>query len=226
MADGLLRAGGDPQKMLVGASPATCTLGSTFGSDASNIEGGAAVAGDSNPSPHLAWAHLRFSVVGPLLSAPPARGALTAAIEALSRKTWRHPVTGEPMRFSARTIERWYYKARSAQRDPVAALRKAIRSDAGRQTALGTAFVERLLEQYQQHPHWSVKLHVDNLRVQVDDTPSLGPMPGYSTVPAPCSRPGGDGSSRCCWASSTTARVWSATPSGTGPRRRRTWCTA
>jgi len=140
------------------------------------------VAGDSNPSPHLAWAHLRFSVVGPLLSAPPARGALTAAIDELADKTWRHPVTGEPVRFSARTIERWYYKARSARRDPVAALRKAVRNDAGRQTALGKAFIGRLLEQYQQHPHWSVQLHVDNLRVQVDDDPHLGPMPGYSTV--------------------------------------------
>ncbi|MHC4064170.1 MAG: hypothetical protein ACYSUI_06665 [Planctomycetota bacterium] len=83
----MLRAGGDPQKMLVGASPAARTLGSTFGSDASNIEGGAAVAGDSNPSPHLAWAHLRFSVVGPLLSAPPVRGALKAAIDELADKT-------------------------------------------------------------------------------------------------------------------------------------------
>lgn len=140
------------------------------------------MAGDSNPSPHLAWAHLRFSVVGPLLSAPPARGALKAAIDALADKTWRDPVTGEPVRFSAKTIERWYYKAHIARRDPVGALRKAVRKDAGRQTAFGTAFVERLIEQYQQHPHWSVKLHVDNLRVQVDDDPRLGPMPGYSTV--------------------------------------------
>jgi hypothetical protein len=49
----------------------------------------------------------------------------------------------------------------------VGALRKAIRKDAGRQAALSPAFVERLLDQYQHHPHWSVKLHVDNLRVQV-----------------------------------------------------------
>lgn len=137
---------------------------------------------DSNLSPQLAWAHLRFAVVGPLLSAPPAHGELRRAIEVLADKTWRHPVTGEPIHFSARTIERWYYKARRGQHDPVAALRKAIRSDAGRQTALGTAFVGRLLEQYQRHPHWSVKLHVDNLRVQVEEDPALGPLPGYSTV--------------------------------------------
>ena len=137
---------------------------------------------DSNPSPHLAWAHLRFSIVGSLLSAPPAHGELRAAIEALAQKTWRHPITGDPVRFSVKTIERWYYKARGARRDPVGALRKAVRKDAGSQVALRAAFVQRLLAQYQQHPHWSVKLHVDNLRVQVDDDPRLGPMPGYSTV--------------------------------------------
>lgn len=68
------------------------------------------------------------------------------------------------------------------QRDPVAALREAVRNDAGRQTALGTAFVGRRLEPYPRPPHWRVKRHVDNLRVQVDEAPTPGPMPGYSTV--------------------------------------------
>jgi len=140
------------------------------------------VTPDSELSPHVTWAHLRFSIVGPLLSAPPAHGELKAAMEVLAQKTWRHPVTGEPAVFAAKTIERWYYKARHARQDPVAALRKAIRKDAGRQAALSPAFVERLLGQYQRHPHWSVKLHVDNLRVQVEEDPGLGSMPGYSTV--------------------------------------------
>lgn len=137
---------------------------------------------DSKPSPHTAWAHLRFSIVGRLLSAPPVQGELKSEIEALSGKTWRHPVTGKPVRFAAKTIERWYYKALRAKRDPVGALRRAVRKDAGRNLALSAPFVQRLTEQYKQHPHWSVKLHVDNLRVQVEEDPSLGPMPGYSTV--------------------------------------------
>lgn len=140
------------------------------------------MAEHSNCSPHQAWAHFRFSVVGPLLSAPPAHGELTPALEALAHKTWRHPITDEPVRFSAKTIERWYYQARRSPGDPVGALRRAVRKDAGRQMALSAAFIQRLLEQYQQHPHWSVQLHVDNLRVQVEDDPGLGPMPGYSTV--------------------------------------------
>jgi putative transposase len=140
------------------------------------------MTGDSNRSPHLAWAHFRFSVVGSLLSAPPAHGELKAALEALAQRTWQHPITAEPARFSVKTIERWYYQARRSPGDPVGALRKAVRKDAGRQVALGAAFIQRLLEQYQQHPQWSVRLHVDNLRVQVEDDPRLGPMPGYSTV--------------------------------------------
>jgi putative transposase len=136
---------------------------------------------DSQAGLPTAWAHLRFSIVGPLLSAPPAVGELKTAINELAGKVWQHPLTGEPIRFSAKTIERWYYRARGARRDPVRALHKAVRKDRGRQV-LNPAFVQRLLEQYQQHPNWSVKLHVDNLRVLARHNPGLGRMPAYSTV--------------------------------------------
>jgi transposase InsO family protein len=136
---------------------------------------------DSPAGLQTAWAHLRFSIVGPLLSAPPATGELKRAIDDLASRSWQHPATGEPVRFSAKTIERWYYKARAARRDPVGALHKAIRRDAGRQ-ALPAGLIQRLVEQHRQHPSWSVKLHVDNLRVLVDEKPDLGPMPAYSTV--------------------------------------------
>ena len=47
------------------------------------------------------WARFRFSVVGSLLSSPPARGALQAAIRSLAEKTWSHPVTGRDVRVAA-----------------------------------------------------------------------------------------------------------------------------
>ena len=78
------------------------------------------------------WARFRFSVVGSLLSSPLARGALQAAIACLAAKTWSHPVTGRDVRFSAVTIERWYYTARGRHDDPVGALRRAVRKDRGR----------------------------------------------------------------------------------------------
>ena len=45
------------------------------------------------------WARLRFSIIGPLLAAPPEPGALYAAFAALAAKIWRHPVTGRDVRF-------------------------------------------------------------------------------------------------------------------------------
>jgi len=59
------------------------------------------------------WARFRFSVVGPLLSCPPEHGELADRIEALAKKPWRHPTTGEQVRFSASTIERWFYSAKN-----------------------------------------------------------------------------------------------------------------
>ena len=51
------------------------------------------------------WARFRFSVVGPLLSAPPENGTLRESLIALSKKQWKHPITGKPVTFSFSTIE-------------------------------------------------------------------------------------------------------------------------
>jgi len=37
------------------------------------------------------WARLRFSIIGPLLSAPPDDGELKARIDELAAKSWVHP---------------------------------------------------------------------------------------------------------------------------------------
>src|SRR5438445_13649331 len=78
------------------------------------------------------WARFRFSVVGSLLSSPPARGALKTAIRALAEKAWTHPVSGRDFHFAAVTIERWYYRARRERDDPVGVLRRAVRRDCGK----------------------------------------------------------------------------------------------
>src|SRR5215468_4944057 len=85
------------------------------------------------------WAHLRFSVIGQLLAAPPEKGELAGAIAALAERTWRHPTTGEPTRFGFSTIERWYYRALKEKSDPVAVLRRKLRADAGQQPAISSA---------------------------------------------------------------------------------------
>src|SRR5208337_2597159 len=95
------------------------------------------------------WAHFRFSVVGSLLSSPPARGALKTAIRSLAEKTWCHPVSGRDVRFSAVTV-----------------LRRAVRKDRGK-VSLPPAVAQRLLLQYRDHLHWSYQLHYDNLAASV-----------------------------------------------------------
>jgi putative transposase len=127
------------------------------------------------------WARFRFSVVGSLLSSPPARGALKTAIACLAEKTWSHPVTGRDFRFSAVTIERWYYTARRQYDDPVAALRRAVRKDRGK-VSLAAAVAEQLVLQYRDHQHWSFQLHYDNLAALLKADPTLGPLRSYSTV--------------------------------------------
>jgi putative transposase len=135
----------------------------------------------SSSSTGALWARFRFSVVGSLLSSSPARGALQPAICSLAEKTWSHPVTGRDVRFAAVTVARWYYTARRQGNDPVGALRRAVRKDRGK-VSLAAALAERLRLQHCDHPHWSYRLHYDNLAARVKVDPTLGRLPSYSTV--------------------------------------------
>jgi putative transposase len=53
---------------------------------------------------HEQWARFRFSVVGPLLAAPPAWGQLQEELKSLAAKKWRHPLTGQWVQFGLSTI--------------------------------------------------------------------------------------------------------------------------
>lgn len=137
---------------------------------------------DQTPAVHELWAHFRFSVVGHLLASPPRRGELQRAIEQLAARTWAHPVTREPVRFGASTIERWFLEARRSHQDPVGALRKKVRKDQGLQVTLGDPLRRALLAQYGAHRSWSVQLHFDNLVAAAEAKAELRPVPSYSTV--------------------------------------------
>jgi len=127
------------------------------------------------------WAQFRFAVIGPILAAPPPSGKLRAEIQKLANKPYEHPITGQPCRFAASTIESWYYDARSTD-DPVRALRRKVRKDAGTERAITARQVAMLEALYRTHPTWSYQLHYQNLDALVAKDPSLGPMPSYPTV--------------------------------------------
>jgi putative transposase len=131
---------------------------------------------------HERWARFRFSVIGPLLAAPPERGELQEQLEKLSRQKWHHPITGQRVQFGLSTIERWFYTARNEKKDPVQALRRKIRSDQGGHPALSSELRKLLAGQYRQHPNWSYQLHADNLAVLIEKEPTLGAVPSYSSV--------------------------------------------
>ena len=132
---------------------------------------------------HERWANLRHAIIGALLAAPPRRGELRAAIEALAEKTWQHPVTGEPVRFAYSTLERWLYLARRAgDGDVVKALRRRVRKDVGTRRAISATLVAALVQQHRDHPSWSYQLHADNLVALAEADAALGHAPSYTTV--------------------------------------------
>lgn len=128
------------------------------------------------------WAQFRFAVIGKLLSSPPPKGQLQKAIERLSRQTYKHPIDADRrISLGASTIERWYYKAKGAA-DPIAALGRKIRSDAGIRWSMSDRLFAVLKSQYENHRRWNVQLHYDNLAALVKEQPQLGPMVSYKTV--------------------------------------------
>jgi transposase InsO family protein len=127
------------------------------------------------------WARFRFAIIGTLLAAPPAKGELRRSLEALAERSWPHPVKGTATRFSFTTIERWFYAARNAQ-DPIAALRREVRGDAGRFRTLSAALIQAIEGQYRRYPGWTVQLHYDNLVVLAKEQRELQPLPSYNTL--------------------------------------------
>jgi hypothetical protein len=139
------------------------------------------------PSPtdrrHERWANLRHQIIGALLAAPPKRGELRASLETLAARTYRHPITGEPVQFAFSTLERWLHLARKASHgDTVRALRRKIRKDAGTRRAVSSVVVVAIVAQHKAHPTWSYKLHADNLVAQVVLGDLVGRVPSYTTV--------------------------------------------
>jgi transposase InsO family protein len=127
------------------------------------------------------WARLRFVIIGPLLSAPAEAGSLAPRIEELAARAWRHPSTGDTIRFSAKSIERWYYAARSEQ-DPIVALERKVPKHAGTHPSVTVEVAETIRMLRKQHPRWSYRLVHDNLVALGRERPELGLLPGYATV--------------------------------------------
>lgn len=127
------------------------------------------------------WAQFRFSIIGGLLANPPEKGELRRELERLAQQSYRHPTDHKWTTFSFSTIERWYYKAINND-DPISALGRKIRHDAGSNRVMSSTLTQELKKQYKIYPHWSYQLHADNLKALIMEQPWLGDVPSYSTV--------------------------------------------
>ena len=136
---------------------------------------------DDDAPARLRWARLRFSIIGPLLASPPERGELAGRIIKLAETPWRHPTTGEVLRYSAKTIERMYYAARDKP-TPCARSGARWRSTRARTRASRTRSRRRSTSSIAEHRGWSYQLHYDNLVAAAKENSALDPMPGYATV--------------------------------------------
>jgi transposase InsO family protein len=97
----------------------------------------------------------RQSVVGPLMVRSFAHGELRAELEKLSQQCYRLPDADRTRRFSAPTIERWYYAAKTGGID---ALCPSPRADKGRGRCFDDATRELLCDIRREHPSASVPL--------------------------------------------------------------------
>lgn len=128
------------------------------------------------------WARLKLSIIGQLLVSPPEHGELAAELNRLAAKEYRHPTTGECIRFGRSTLERWLYIARHAPDSPFEALARKVHSHTGTHPSMGAVLREALRVQYRQHPTWTYQLHHDNLVAQARKDPSLGEVPSVTSV--------------------------------------------
>jgi hypothetical protein len=76
---------------------------------------------------------------------------LVVELERLAAKTWRHPVTGEPVRIRRSTIERWLHAARKEKRDPVGVLRRRVRGHAGETRGVSATLGQLIRAHYREH---------------------------------------------------------------------------
>lgn len=128
------------------------------------------------------WASFRFAVVGPLLASPPeGSNTLKSSLEALSKRQWKHPITGNPVYFGVSTIERWFYRAKKSN-NPVEDLRTKRRLDASKSRRISSQLHQMIKQQYNEHPSWSYQLHTDNLLASAKTLATPPEVPSYNTI--------------------------------------------
>jgi putative transposase len=106
---------------------------------------------------------------------------LASQLAELASRSWPHPTTGESMRLSVKTIERWLYIARNSAQ-ALEALARRVPKHAGTHPAVSEAVGEILKGLRLEHPRWTYQLVYDNLGAVAKESRELGKLPSYQTV--------------------------------------------
>ena len=110
------------------------------------------------------WATLRFSVVGHLLAAPPARGALAARARAARREEMAAPDHRRADDVSASRPSSAGTTRRGTRRSiRSACCGRKVRKDSAGKIAIADVLAQAMHAQYTAHRGWSYQLHHDNL---------------------------------------------------------------
>ncbi len=136
---------------------------------------------DTSTPARVRWAQFRFGIIAGLLSSPPEPREVGASLAALAAKSWRHPTTGEAIRLSAKTIERWYYAAKD-EAEPIRVLERKVPRHTGTHPSITATAQEAIRQLRREHPRWSFQLVHDNLHALGREQPNLGVLPSYATV--------------------------------------------
>lgn len=126
------------------------------------------------------WAEFRLAVVGQIFAGGIERGRLGPELQSLSKKKWRHPISGERVTFGFSTIERWYYIVLNNPENRLGALSRR-RRDAGLPRSLTKQVRHYLARQAERHSSWSYSRHHQTLVRHMKER-DWGIPPGYSTV--------------------------------------------
>ena len=120
----------------------------------------------------------RFGIISELLSRPPKKGELATRLRLISEKSFFQSWNNKTVNISIRTLERWYYIARKADK-PSEELQPRVRCDRGKSRSILDEHKKFLATYRLNYPSWSVQLLYDNL---VLESSIKAKLPSYSSV--------------------------------------------
>lgn len=122
----------------------------------------------------------RLGILGRVLAAQP-EVAKPYLVELVEQDGWKHPITGETVKMTLRTLQRWYMLASKAN-NAMDALMPSTRKDKGKSKVISESIIQIITVLYNEYSHWSWKLLHDNVSASIRKEGIGKYIPSYSSV--------------------------------------------